>query len=78
MATEIIRQLKTQIKILIVTVIVLLGIICGINAYYVDKIEKIEKEYLIKEINFEYTIPEKVMPFSSKTLIILSAPLPIP
>lgn len=64
MATEIIRQLKTQIKILIVTVIVLLGIICGINAYYVDKIEKIEKEYLIKEINFEYTIPEKVMPES--------------
>ena len=64
MATEIIRQLKTQIKILIVTVIVLLGIICGINAYYVDKIEKIEKEYLIKEINFEYTIPENVMPES--------------
>lgn len=64
MATEIIKQLKLQITILIATVILLLGIICGMNVYYVDKIEEVKKEYSIKIINSEYTVPEKIIPES--------------
>ena len=64
MATEIIRDLKIKIVILIATIFLLTWIICGLNVYYVEKIEDVKKQYIIKQLDSEYTVPDKVIPES--------------